>query len=181
MFKRGLILFSLFSLLLGCSERDTDKYFYESKSYPNFTIIELEWNDLSLLEELKNHQVLASAKQQKIFIQLTGQWCSPCKRLRKKTEEAPLMNAYKGTYIIRLDYDEWKIDFPSINLKKTAVPSFIELGTDFKVTDYYIDGNYWTEITAEAMAPILKPYFRGDARPYIQNEKSKQPQLQNNN
>jgi thioredoxin-related protein len=163
------IFITLFLFLQACSERETDKYFYESKEYADFTIIELPWNGMSLLEELQKHQGLANQKNQKVFLQLTGQWCSPCKRLRKKTEEEPLMDAYRGTYIIRLDYDEWKVDFATIGLKKTPVPSFFELGVNNQVTNYYIDGNSWKEITADAMAPILKPYFNGMARPYIQD------------
>lgn len=164
-------LFFIIVLLLiqACSDRETEKYFYESKEYDDFTIIELQWHGISLFEELQKHQRLASKKNQKIFIQLTGQWCSPCKRLRKKTEEKPLMDAYRGTYIIRLDYDEWKIDFATIGLTKTPVPSFFELDEKNQVTDYYINGNSWKEITADAMAPILKPYFNGKARPYIQD------------
>lgn len=158
-------------LLLGCSEHSTEKYFYQSKDYPHFTIVELEWSGVTLSKEIAKHAKMAIQRDQKVFIQMTGEWCSPCKRLRKKTEEKPLMAAYIGTYIIRLDYDEWKVDLPQLGLKKVPVPSFWELGKDNRVTEYYINGNHWQEITAESMAPILTNYFSGAARQYINNAK----------
>ena len=160
--------------LVSCDEHSTKKYFYESKNYPDFTIVELEWDGIELTKEIVKHHGIAKQRNQKLFLQMTAQWCSPCKRLRKKTEEAPLMKAYSGTYIIRLDYDEWKIDLNSIGLTKVTVPSFWELGQDNVATNYSIDGNYWKEITAEAMAPILTHYFSGEARKFIEENKLEQ-------
>jgi len=162
-------------LLFGCSEHSTDKYFYHSKDYPNFSVVELQWEGETLANEISKHASIAQNRGQKVFLQMTAQWCSPCKRLRRKTEEAPLMAAYKGTYIIRLDYDEWKIDLAGIGLNKAPIPSFWELGTNHKVTDYFVDGNYWKEITAEAMAPILSNYFSGNAREVLQDRKKFKP------
>ncbi len=162
----GLLVISLF--LFGCDEHSTDKYFYQSKDYANFSIVELKWNGLGLSQEIAKHAKIAKQREQKVFIQMTGEWCSPCKRLRKKTEESPLKTAYAGTYIIRLDYDEWKVDMAQLGLVKAPVPSFWELGDNHQVTDYFINGNGWPEITAESMAPILSAYFSGDARPHIE-------------
>lgn len=162
-----LILLVVSFFLLGCDEHSTEKYFYQSKDYPNFSIVELEWSGVALSEEMAKHAEIAKQRQQKVFLQMTGEWCSPCKRLRGKTEVQPLKEAYAGTYIIRLDYDEWKIDMAQLGLQKAPVPSFWELGQNNQVTSYYINGNGWPEITAESMAPILATYFSGAAREYV--------------
>ncbi len=163
-----LLLFGLM-FLSSCSEHSTDKYFYQSKDYPLFSVVELEWDGVPLAKEIVKHVQIATDREQKVFIQMTGEWCSPCKLLRKKTEQPLLMEAYKNTYIIRLDYDEWKVDLAQLGLKKAPVPSFWELGENNKVTQYYINGNGWPEITAESMAPILKSYFSGEARAWVES------------
>ncbi len=166
-FKRLAAIVLLLNLV-SCDDHTTDKYFYHSNDYDGFTIVELKWDGIPLKQEIKNHWMIAKQKKQKVFIQITAQWCSPCKRLRKKTEDPLLMDAYQGTYIIRLDRDEWEKDFTEIGVKKTPMPIFWELGEDMRVTSYVLDGNYWEEITAETLAPVLKPYFSGAARKYIQ-------------
>lgn len=167
------IIFILFlsTFLLGCDSHPTPKSNYSNQNYENFTIVEIEWDDVPLKQVIQNHYQLALSKNQKVFIQITAEWCSPCIRLRKKTNDPLMKSAYQGTYIIRLDRDEWEQDFSEIGIKKTPIPIFWELGSDnenLKVTNYALDGNYWKEITAEALSPVLKAYFSGDARPFIE-------------
>ena len=170
-----LVLF-ISIILLGCDSHPTTKSNYINKSYDGFTIAEIEWKDIPLKQVISNHYKIASEKNQKVFIQITAEWCSPCKRLRKKSEEPLLQKAYQGTYIIRLDRDEWGKDFAEIGIKKTPIPIFWELGgteVSPKVTKYVLDGNYWKEITAEALSPIFKAYFSGSARPFLIPQKPK--------
>ncbi|MBV1908235.1 MAG: thioredoxin family protein [Kangiellaceae bacterium] len=162
MSKSKFLLPLLILFVAACSDHATDKYFYESKNYPEFSIVELKWDGLSLTNEIRKHSAIAKTRNQKVFLQMTGEWCSPCKRLRKKTEKNALMEAYRGTYVIRIDYDEWENDLAQIGLNKAPVPSFWELGENNMVTSHYTNGNHWPEITAEVMGPILKLYFSGE-------------------
>lgn len=170
-FYRIVFIFILSVCLLSCDSHPTQKSKYTNQSYDGFTIVEVEWDGIPLKQVIQTHYQLALSKNQKVFIQITAEWCSPCKRLRTKTKDPLMKKAYQGTYIIRLDRDEWEKDFAEIGIKKTPIPIFWELGDDNKnltVTNYALDGNYWKEITAEALSPVLKAYFSGDARPFIE-------------
>ncbi len=176
-------LFFALLLILGlssCDSHPTPKSNYSDKIYDGFTIVEVEWDGIPLKEVIQKHYELAKTKHQKVFIQITAEWCSPCKRLREKTNDPLMQKAYQGAYIIRLDRDEWEQDFPELGIKKTPIPIFWELKdqqsglqVDLKVTDYSLDGNYWKEITAKRLSPILSAYFSGKARIYITSQKTK--------
>ncbi|MFT6734953.1 MAG: thiol:disulfide interchange protein [Polaribacter sp.] len=180
LFFRTVFLSLLIALLLSCDTHPTTKSNYTNQNYDGFTIVEVEWDDVPLKQVIQTHHQLASNKNQKIFIQITAEWCSPCKRLRTKTEDPLMKSAYQGVYIIRLDRDEWEKDFAELSIKKTPIPIFWELNDDpnnLKVTNYTLGGNYWKEITAKALSPLLKAYFSGQARPFIENKQSKASDL----
>ncbi|MGB0496453.1 MAG: thioredoxin domain-containing protein [Kangiellaceae bacterium] len=171
-FNRNFVCIAVIFLIVSCDSHPTKKSTYINKNYDGFTIAEIEWQGTPLSQEIEKHAQLAKGLGLNVFIQITAQWCSPCKRLRAKTEEPLMKQAYHGTYIIRLDRDEWEQDFAEIGVIKTPLPIFWELGDDLKTTDYALNGNYWKEITPAALSPILKAYFSGRARQYL-SEKPK--------
>ncbi len=125
----------------------------------DFTILEENKSSTPLLTLMQKHVKKAQELKQKLFIQITATWCGPCKRLQAAMPNKLMQEAFAGTYIVKLDADEWEDDFAQINIKINAVPVFFKVDTNGKATDYSINGGAWAEDIAKNMAPPLKAYF----------------------
>lgn len=125
----------------------------------DFTILEEKKDDTELLTIMQGHVKKARELNQKLFIQITATWCGPCKRLQAAMLDKLMQDAFAGTYIVKLDADEWEDDFSQINIKVNAVPVFFKVDTQGKATNYTVNGGAWAEDIAKNMAPPLKAYF----------------------
>jgi thiol-disulfide isomerase/thioredoxin len=125
----------------------------------DFTILEEKKGEIKLLTLMQAHVKKAQELKQKLFIQITATWCGPCKRLQAAMPDDLMQDAFAGTYIVKLDADEWEDDFSQINIKINAVPVFFKVDADGKATDYTVNGGAWAEDIAINMAPPLKAYF----------------------
>ena len=71
-----------------------------------------------------------------------------------------MLNAYKGTYIIKLDVDEWgwkngKVQDFSFN----AIPIYFKLDSEGQQTGEVIDGRAWGEDIPQNIAPVMDEFF----------------------
>ncbi|HET8698172.1 MAG TPA: thioredoxin family protein [Gammaproteobacteria bacterium] len=61
------------------------------------------------LEDLLRHEVHTAAALGKVpYVQITAEWCGPCKALRASLGDPLMRDAFAGTYIVQVDYDAWK-------------------------------------------------------------------------
>ena len=104
---------------------------------------------------------IAKAKQQKRtpYVELGATWCGPCKHLAASLGDDLMKDAFAGTYIIRLDVDEWKAQLETLGFKNTGIPVFFALDGSGKPTGERIDGGAWGEDIPANMAPPLKAFF----------------------
>jgi len=116
-------------------------------------------SDAPLKEIVLDNVKIAKAENLKAFIQITAEWCTPCKKLRAVMNHKLMQSAFNGVFIIRIDADEWEKELPSIGIEVEAVPVFFEVGSNGKVTDYTINGGAWGEDIPENIAPPLAAYF----------------------
>lgn len=130
----------------------------------DFTILEEKKSKTDLLTVMQSHVKKAKELKQKLFIQITATWCGPCKRLQAAMPDKLMQDAFSGTYIVKLDADEWEDDFSQINIKIKAVPVFFKVNSKGKATKYSLDGGAWAEDIAINMAPPLKAYFNQETR-----------------
>ncbi len=151
--SRNLILLML---VLSCV--------FSSASYGDdyqFTLVDLEKTEKPLIQSMLEHRVIAEKKNQQIFVQITAEWCTPCKKLRASMDDIMLRRAFNGTYIVRVDADIWEDELPEINIDLKAVPVFYALSEEGKATSYTINGGAWGEDIPKNMAPPLFDYFTG--------------------
>jgi hypothetical protein len=71
-----------------------------------------------------------------------------------------MVDAFQGTYIIRLDLDEWKGRLSDSGFLVPGVPMFFELGADGRQTGRILTGAAWGEDIPENMAPPLGEFFQ---------------------
>lgn len=122
----------------------------------NFTIVDLAKTEKPLQELIQFHVTQAEEKGQKIFVQLTAEWCVPCKNLRASMDKLIVRLAFEGTYIVRVDSDEWTNELKDINIKLGAIPSFHQINSDGISTNYSFSGTS----SPTKLAPRLQRYFQ---------------------
>jgi thiol-disulfide isomerase/thioredoxin len=95
-------------------------------------------------------------------VQITAEWCGPCKKLRASMGNPLMQTAFAGTYVIRLDMDAWMTQLESAGLKVEAVPMFFAMNSTGRPTGKTVSGAAWGEDIPANMAPPLQKFFRGN-------------------
>ena len=70
-----------------------------------------------------------------------------------------MAEAFAGTYIIRLNVDDWPESVTKNEFNATSIPVFYELDSEGSSTNRSIDGSAWGENTPGNMAPPLAEFF----------------------
>jgi thiol-disulfide isomerase/thioredoxin len=113
------------------------------------------------LRAILQREVANARKEGKVpFVQMTAEWCGPCKALRAFMNDPLMTDAFAGTYIIRLDLDEWMKQLEPVGLKSDAIPIFFALDQAGRPKGPKIDGGAWGEDIPRNMAPPLLKFFR---------------------
>jgi thiol-disulfide isomerase/thioredoxin len=92
-------------------------------------------------------------------------WCPPCQAIDEGLESKNelMLKAYAGTYIIRLDGDEWGWgDSSKHNFKFDGIPVYFKLDAQGQPTGEIIDGDAWGENIPENIAPPMDEFFHGE-------------------
>lgn len=112
------------------------------------------------LEELLRHEVASAAGLAKVpYVQITAEWCGPCKALRASLGDPLMQDAFAGTYIVQVDVDAWKPELDAAGFKSDGIPVFFAVDADARPTGAKIDGGAWGEDIPQNMAPPLKQFF----------------------
>jgi thiol:disulfide interchange protein len=112
------------------------------------------------LVTLLDREVANAAAQHRVpFLQITAEWCVPCKKLRASLGDPLMQDAFAGTYIIRVDADAWKKQLKDAGFDHPAIPVFFAVDSSARPTGAKIDGGAWGEDIPPNMAPPLKRFF----------------------
>jgi thiol:disulfide interchange protein len=101
----------------------------------------------------------ARAKNLKPYVEVRADWCGPCKELEASMTDPRMVDAFAGTYVIRLDADEWAGKLKAFGLESSSIPVFFEIDDTGKATGRRIDGGAWADNIPANMAPPLKSFF----------------------
>jgi thiol:disulfide interchange protein len=129
-----------------------------------FTLIRLRPSDGSLEEVLKAEARKAQEEKRTPYVEFDATWCSSCQELNASLGDKRMVDAFEGTYIIRLDIDEWENDLPDAGFYVQGVPAFFQIDGEGKPTGHTITGAAWAENIPENMAPPMKKYFNGGSK-----------------
>lgn len=115
------------------------------------------------LSTLLKGEVSNAARMGKVpFVQLTAEWCGPCKALRASMGDPLMQDAFTGTHIIRIDVDEWKGKLQPLGLHSDVIPIFFAMNSAARPAGKSIHGGAWGEDIPKNMAPPLKKFFRAN-------------------
>ena len=132
-----------------------------------FTIVRLHPQEGDLQTLLASEVQKADALGQLPVVEFDATWCPPCQAIDQaiKANNELILNAYAGTYIIRLDVDNWGWgDSRLHDFQFNGIPVFFKLEADGKQTGEVIDGGAWGEDIPENIAPVMDTFFHGPAK-----------------
>ncbi len=129
-----------------------------------FNEVRLHPEDGNLDEMLATEAKKAAAAGLLPVVEFDADWCPPCVAINKHLEakNEMMLKAYDGTYIIKLDVDEWgwdngKVEYFSVE----AIPVYFKLDGQGKQTGEVIDGGAWNEDIPVNIAPVMDAFFHG--------------------
>jgi thiol-disulfide isomerase/thioredoxin len=128
------------------------------------TIVRLGPKDGDLQTLLAEEAQKAIALGQIPVVEFDATWCPPCQAIDAAIEARNdlMLNAYKGTYIIRLDVDEWGWGDSNLhNFQFDGIPVYFKLDVQGDQTGEVIDGGAWGEDIPENIAPVMDKFFHG--------------------
>lgn len=130
-----------------------------------FTIVRLRPSDGDLQPLLAQEAQKAAALGQMPVVEFDATWCPPCLAIDRAIQEknALILNAYKGTYIIKLDVDEWGWGDSNLHdFEFSGIPVYFKLDSEGKQTGEVIDGGAWGQDIPENIAPVMDQFFHGE-------------------
>jgi len=146
---------------VGLGEATEDEAPVELSPAPDeFTVIAIHPAQGALLEQLADQARRAGEADRHPYVEFYADWCPPCRALEASLGDSSMVEAFSGTYIIRLDYEEWKNRLAGTGLKVFGIPAFFELDADGSPTGRTITGAAWGEDVPANMAPPLHAFFQ---------------------
>ena len=133
----------------------------ESPAPDKFTLVRFATADGQLGDLLKAEAQKAKEAGRTPFVEFYADWCGPCQALRKSLSDQRMIEAFKGTYIIQLNLDEWQPQLGGAGFNVFGIPAFYAIDGEGKPTGRMITGGAWGEDIPENMAPPLGDFFSG--------------------
>ena len=122
-------------------------------------VIELTPKQGKLPELLQAEIAKADSLGRTPFIEIGATWCGQCLELKANIGDKRMIEAFEGTYIIRLDFDEWKEALTELGYKISAIPVFFAVGGDGKAAGTSFTTDPLGPNTPENVAAPLKKFF----------------------
>lgn len=134
----------------------------ESPAPDTFSVIRIEPGQVKVKDILKAEAQKAAVLGRQPYVEFYADWCPPCNAIRDSLGDPRMVEAFAGTYIIKLDTDEWGDKLSGTGLYVPGIPAFYELGADGTPTGRMITGAAWGEDIPENIAPPMKAFFDGN-------------------
>jgi len=129
-----------------------------------FTVVRLHPGDGELQALLAQEAQKAIALGQMPVVEFDATWCPPCQAIDEglKSKNELMLNAYRGTYIIKLNVDEWGwTDSGVQDFRFDGIPVYFKLDAQGHQTGAVVDGNAWGDNIPENIAPVMDEFFDG--------------------
>jgi thiol:disulfide interchange protein len=133
----------------------------ESPAPESFSLLVLHPSQGDLPSLLATYAQRAADLDRRPFVEFSADWCSSCVLLERSLKDPRMVEAFRGVYLIRLDFDEWEDQLRDTQFVVVGVPTFFELDSEGASTGRTLTGAAWGADVPENMAPVLQDFFRG--------------------
>jgi thiol-disulfide isomerase/thioredoxin len=133
----------------------------ESPVPDSFSVIRIESGPAKVKDILKAEAQKAAALGRHPYVEFYADWCPPCNAIQKNLGDPRMVEAFAGTYIIKLNTDDWGDKLSGTGLYVPAIPAFYELDASGRPTGRMITGAAWGEDIPANIAPPMKAFFEG--------------------
>lgn len=127
-----------------------------------FALVKIVGNDVPLDEILYAEAQKAVELGLNPFVDFSADWCPPCRAIEAAMDDELMVNAFTGTYIIQLNYDEWERQISDYGFYVVGIPTYYEIDAEGFSTGRLITGGAWGADTAQNIAPPMKAFFAGE-------------------
>jgi thiol-disulfide isomerase/thioredoxin len=138
---------------------------FQDATPTGFTIVRLHPSGGDLQTMLASEAQKATELSQMPVVEFDATWCPPCQAIDKaiKAENKLMLDAYAGTYIIKLDVDEWGWNNSKVqDFRFDGIPVYFKLDSEGRQTGEVIDGGAWGEDIPENIAPVMDEFFHSE-------------------
>ena len=127
-----------------------------------FVLVKIVSNGIPLGDVLYAEAQKATALGLNPFVDFYADWCPPCRAIESAMDDERMIDAFTGTYIIQLNFDEWERQLSDTGFYVPGIPAYYEIDSEGFSTGRMITGGAWGEDTAANIAPPLKAFFAGE-------------------
>ena len=127
-----------------------------------FALVKIVGNDVPLDKILYAEAQNAVSLGLNPFVDFSADWCPPCRAIEAAMDDELMIDAFTGTYIIQLNYDEWERQISDYGFYVVGIPTYYEVNAEGFSTGRLITGGAWGADTAANMAPPMKAFFAGE-------------------
>jgi thiol-disulfide isomerase/thioredoxin len=135
--------------------------FDESPAPDYFTVVRVGKSKEKLLDILQIEAKKAFDLGRQPYVEFYADWCPPCNAIRESLNDERMVEAFTGTYIIKVDFDFWENKLLGTGFYVSGIPAFFEIDPDGNPTGRTITGAAWGEDVPENIAPPMKEFFSG--------------------
>ena len=135
---------------------------WRPREYPGFSVTRLRLEDGELMEQLAREAGVAYERGYIPCLTLCAFWCLPCRAVQEFLPDPLMVDAFRGTHIIRVDTDELALAkaLYENGMLATHIPKFFILDRDGRPTGDSMTGADWGKRDVpETMAPVIKDFF----------------------
>ncbi|MFO0762361.1 MAG: thioredoxin family protein [Byssovorax sp.] len=125
-----------------------------------FTLVELAPTQGDLTPLVAEQVERAQALGRRPFVEFYADWCGPCQTLHRSMDDPRMIDAFRGTWIVRLNVDDWKDKLPGTGFVPREIPVYYAVNAEGRPTGRSLLGTAWARAAPEGMAPRLKAFFQ---------------------
>ena len=100
----------------------------------------------------------ARGKQLVPLVEFYADWCPPCRAFQEHMNDPPMAEALRGTYLIKLNLDDWHDKLEGTGFTVKAIPMFFLIGADGR-PGKMLDGDKWGRSTTANMSAALNKFL----------------------